>query len=111
MDVLRKIKSATLVEALVATVLVVVIFMIASLILNNLVLNTFTKRNHSLEYRLNELEYSFNNDKIILPYNEEFEDWNITIARDKNPQSDNILFTASNIKTDKEIKRKRVYAN
>ena len=34
MVVLKKIKSATLVEALVATILIVIIFVIASLVLN-----------------------------------------------------------------------------
>lgn len=111
MVILKKIKSATLVEALVATVLVVIIFVIASLILNNLVLNTFARRNHYLEYRLNELEYIVANNKITIPYKEEYEDWNITITKEDNTQSQTILYVATNPKNNKEIKRRRVYGN
>lgn len=111
MVILKKITSATLVEALVATVIVVIIFAIASLTLNNLVLNSFAKRDHTLEYRLNELEYAICNNKIILPYKEKYEDWNITITEKNDSQSNLVLYVALNEKTNKEIERKRVHEN
>ena len=94
MVVLKKIKSATLIEAIVASVLVVVIFVIASLILNNLVLNTYSKNTYIIEYRLNELEYECKNNTLILPYNELYEDWNIQGKRVNNW----IVFSATNDK-------------
>lgn len=107
MVILKKIKSATLVEALVASVLVVVIFVIASLILNNLVLNTYSKNTHIIENRLNELEYECNYDKLILPYEEVYEDWDIQVK-----QVDNLtIFSATNDKTNKQLVRNRAYAN
>lgn len=107
MVILKKVRSATLIEALVASVLVVVIFVIASLILNNLVLNTYSKNNHIIEYRLNELEYECNYDKLILPYEEVYEDWNIQVKRDNNL----IVFSATNDKTNKQLVRNRAYVN
>lgn len=111
MALLKKIKSATLVEALVATVLVVVIFVIASLILNNLVLNTYSKKNHSVEFRLNELEYKLNYNKIVLPYKEEYEEWEIAINQENKPENGIAVLTATNKNTDNQIMRKRKYAN
>lgn len=79
MVVLKKVKSATLIEALVATVLIVIIFVIASLTLNNLVLNTFSKNTHAIENRMNELEYETQNNILKLPYQENYKGWDITI--------------------------------
>lgn len=81
MAILKKIKSATLIESLVATVLIVVVFIVASLILNNLLFNTFSRNTHAVEQRMFELEYRFNNKQLQLPYQEEFQNWDITIKR------------------------------
>lgn len=80
MVILKKVKSATLIEALVATILIVIIFVIASLVLNNLVLNTFSKNTHAIETRMNELGYQIQNNAIKLPYQEEYKGWNIYIS-------------------------------
>lgn len=109
MVVLRKIKSATLVEALVATILIVIIFVIASLVLNNLVLNTLSKKTHQIEYRLNELEYDLQNNIIKLPYEEEYVDWKIAIQKKKIQLDECLNIVASNKKTNKEIVRIRIY--
>ncbi len=79
MVVLKKIRSATLVEVLVATALIVIVFMIASLILNNLLLNTFSKNTHPIENKLNEVEYLFQNNMLRMPYREEWQSWTISI--------------------------------
>lgn len=82
MVVLKKIKSATLVEALIATVLIVIIFIVSSLVINNLLLNGFNNNTDEIENRLNKLEYEYQNHKIQLPYNEPFENWNVTVVKE-----------------------------
>lgn len=107
MVVLKKIRSATLVEAIVATVLVVIIFIIASLVLNNLVLNTFSKNTHNVETRLNELEYEVQNNVIKLPYQENFKNWTINIAFEKKSRKNLISISAVNNSSNKEILKYR----
>ncbi|WP_298140153.1 hypothetical protein [Flavobacterium sp.] len=84
MDVLKKIKSATLVESLVATVLIVIIFVVSSLIINNLLINGFNNNTTEIENRLYELEYDYQNKNLTLPYQERFQNWNIVIEKNTN---------------------------
>lgn len=107
MALLSKVRSATLMEALLATVLIVIIFVVASLILNNVLLNTFAKNTHKISYRMNELEYAIQNKQLVLPYEEHYEEWEISIARDDTKKS--IVILASN-QEEREILRKRIYA-
>lgn len=109
MVVLKKVKSATLVEVIVASVLIVIVFMIASLILNNLVLNTFSKNTHPIETRLNALEYELQNGLIQLPYEENYKGWDIEIQTQKAESKENLLIMATNSKNQKEIKRQRIH--
>lgn len=88
MDLLKRIKSATLLEALVATVLVVVIFVVSSLVINNLLLNSFNNNTTKIENRLYELEYAHQNKLIAIPYSERFENWDITINKIIEPIDD-----------------------
>ncbi|WP_281228740.1 hypothetical protein [Flavobacterium aquiphilum] len=108
MVILKKIKSATLIEAVVATVLVVIIFIIASLILNNLVFNTFSKNTHGVETRINELEYEIQNNDIKLPYQENFKDWNISIELETVSTKKVISILAVNNISKKEIAKKQI---
>ena len=108
MVVLKKIKSATLIEALVATVLIVIIFVIASLVLNNLVLNTFSKNTHAIETRMNELEYQIQNNVIKLPYQEEYKGWNININLEAIATKKMISIEATNNASKKEILKQQV---
>jgi hypothetical protein len=110
MVVLKKVKSATLVEVIVASVLIVIMFMIASLVLNNLVLNTFSKNSHPIENRLNELEYELENDLIKFPYKENYKGWDIAIRIEKKDSKMDLLILATNEKNTKEITRQRIYA-
>jgi hypothetical protein len=109
MVVLKKVKSATLIEVIVASVLIVIIFMIASLVLNNLVLNTFSKNTHPIENRLNELEYEIQNDVLKLPYQENFKGWDILIKTEETDSKVELLIRATKEKG-KEIIRQRSYA-
>lgn len=108
MAVLKKIKSATLIEAVVATVLVVIIFIIASLILNNLVFNTFSKNTHAIETRINELTYEIQNNVIKLPYQENFKEWNISIELETAAEKNTIAILAVNSISKKEITKQQV---
>ncbi|WDF60798.1 hypothetical protein PQ462_05410 [Flavobacterium sp. KACC 22758] len=108
MVILKKVKSATLVEAIVATVLVVIIFIIASLILNNLVFNTFSKNTHNVETRINELEYEIQNNTIKLPYQENFKNWDISIELETISTKKVISISAVNNISKKEITKQQV---
>lgn len=109
MVVLKKVKSATLVEVIVASVLIVIVFMIASLVLNNLILNTFSKNTHPIETRLNELEYELQNGLIQLPYEENYKGWDIAIQVEKTTPKENLLILATNGQNGKEVTRQRIY--
>ncbi len=111
MVILKKIKSATLVETLIATVLIVVIFIIASLTINNILLNDFNRNTLSVENRLYELEYSLEHNKIELPYTEKYEDWDIIIERNNQYQLTKIIeFKAENNKrANVVILKKRIH--
>ncbi|WP_417940926.1 hypothetical protein [Flavobacterium sp. RS13.1] len=111
MAVLKKIKSATLIEALVATVLIVIVFVIASLVLNNLVLNTFSKNTHPVENRINELEYEIQNNLIKIPYQESYKGWEITIDSENSAtisSKKTITISAVNSTSKKEILKQQI---
>lgn len=109
MALLKKIKASTLMETLVATVLIVVVFMISSMILNNLFSNSIKNNTRDIDAYLNELEYLYENEKIIIPYQNEYKDWLIVIEKDKENQP-NVLIEALNIHTNKSI-TKTIYEN
>ena len=109
MALLTKLKSATLVEALIATVICLVIFFIASLILNNVILNSFSKTHHSLVYRLNFLHDQVRNNNLSIPYQEQFMEWNINII-ELNTADGDIIVLEVNDKTKTQLLQKRVYA-
>ena len=111
MVVLKKIKSSTLVEALVATVLIVIIFIVASLVINNLLLNNFSKNTHQVENRLSELEYNLIHKQIKIPYQENFNKWEIQItqSQDKKTNIKWVEFRAKKEDSEKEVLKKRIY--
>lgn len=108
MVILKKLKSATLVEAIVATVLILIVFMVASAIINNLLMNRFNKSTHKIEYRLNELEYKYQNNEIKLPYQESIENWNVLIKKEKINNQEYILIEAKNENIKKQIFKRRI---
>ena len=81
MVILKKIKSATLIETLIATVLIVVVFLMASMIINTIFFNTFHQKKELVMNRLDELEYEYINKSLELPFLEEIENWNIEIIK------------------------------
>ncbi|MBC7523112.1 MAG: hypothetical protein H7239_01535 [Flavobacterium sp.] len=108
MDLLKKLKSATLIEALIATVLIVVIFIVSSLVINNLLLNSFNNNTGAIENRLCTLEYKYQNKHIQLPYNENFENWTITINKEQK-NKDGVYFIT--IKAKKNESNKTIIKN
>ena len=108
MALLRKIRSATLIEALVATVLIVIIFMIASLVLNNILLNSFSNNTHAVENRMHELQYQFINGNIRMPYSEESGKWHIKLTTDTSRNMTWLTATATNRDNNKEVIKHRI---
>ena len=106
MAVLKKAKASTLMETLVATVLIVVVFMIASMILNNLFSNSAKSNTRAIDAHLNELQYLYLNDKLKLPYHDDFKTWGISVKSIKENDKNNIIFYALNTKTKKTIETK-----
>nr|WP_298924953.1 hypothetical protein [uncultured Allomuricauda sp.] len=84
MVVLKKLKASTLMETMVATVLIVVIFMFSSLILNSLFSAQVKGNLQPIKSHLDQLEYQYVNQKINLPYYEEWKTWDITISTTQN---------------------------
>jgi len=109
MVVLKKIKASTLMETLVATILIVVIFMISSMILNNLFSNTIKNNTSAIDNHLNELQYLFKRHKLAVPYQEDFNNWQISTITDKRNDSAIIVFEAINRDSHKSL-TKTVYA-
>ena len=103
MALLKKIKASTLMETLVATVLIVVVFMISSMILTNLFSNTVKNNTQGIDSYLNELEYLYSKGKLTLPYQDDFNDWNITVVLHKENENNHAIFEASNTNTDKSL--------
>lgn len=107
MVILKKVKSSSLLESIIATVLIVVIFMVSSLVINNIYFNTFHQKKEIVEKRLNELEYYLLNDKLELPFEEEIENWNIEVTAIQDEKLQKIIqLKGTNIITNKEVTRK-----
>lgn len=79
MVILKKVRSSTLVETMVASVIIVIVFLIASLSLNNIFRGTINSDDSALRNRINELTYFVNNEKIKIPFYEDTPLWDISI--------------------------------
>ena len=84
MVILKKVKGATLVETLTASVLIIIVFMIASLSFNNIFINHQKRDRSSIQNYLKELEYKCLHELIKLPYREEYNQWDIYIEAKNN---------------------------
>ncbi|WP_458628639.1 hypothetical protein [Winogradskyella sp. PC D3.3] len=105
MVILKKIEASTLMETLIATVLIVIIFMISSMILNNLFSNSIKNNTRDIEAQLSELQYLYQNDKLTIPYNDDFKDWQILIDSYTENNTLIIEFEATNSKTAKIVSK------
>lgn len=102
-----KLRSATLLETLVATVLILVIFLISGLIINNLAKNTIKNNHYSIEVEMKRLGYFSSHGQIKLPYQTEYNNWNIEAK--ENASSEDIEIEAWQKEGSKTLKR-TVYA-
>ncbi|WP_299223312.1 hypothetical protein [uncultured Aquimarina sp.] len=89
MVILKKIRAATLIETLTASVLIIIVFMIASLSFNNIFSNHIKRDRSAIENRIKELEYLIIHHKIDIPYTEDFGSWEIEVITKNN---NNIIF-------------------
>lgn len=78
MVILKKIRAASLVEALTASVIIVLVFMIASLSFNNIFMNTIRADDSLLVNRQKEIIYFTRHGKLDFPFFEEKEYWLIS---------------------------------
>ena len=98
MVILKKLRAATLVETLIASVIIVVVFMIASLSLNNIFRGAVKGNDAPLQNRIKELSYLYKNDKVLLPFYEDSDGWEITIEK----QDGEIIVSSENKNNSKE---------
>jgi len=91
-----KIRASSLVETIVASILIMIVFVIASLTLNNLFRGVIKNDTTQLDYRVKELRYLFQNDKLELPFFEENNMWDIAIEASENNFRLEALHKASN---------------
>jgi Tfp pilus assembly protein PilV len=109
MALLSKIKSATLLEALIATVLIIVIFMVAATIMNTVMYRNALQNTHQVDCRLNQLDYQCRNNMIGLPYSEDYNEWHIEIkAEYADTGAHGVVFNAEK-DGKKNIQRVRFY--
>lgn len=109
MDLLKKVKSATLVETLVATVLILVLFVISSLIINSIFQSNLMGNTSAVEKRMNELEYEFQSKKIEIPYAEDFKNWEVSIEKIQIQNRLAVRFTAVKTGRDKYLEYLKFY--
>ncbi|MFA5297540.1 MAG: hypothetical protein WC389_04955 [Lutibacter sp.] len=109
MVVLKKIKASTLVETITASVIIIIVFAIASLTLNNVFASTINNDTHQIENHLYKLEYQYENHKISIPYNEAYENWELSIAKVEENDTNWIVFKAVNTITKKAVVKRRKY--
>lgn len=107
MVVLKKIRAATLIETLVASVIIVIVFMIASMSLNNVFKSSLKTNDDLLQNRIRELTYLVKNDKVIFPFSDNTEYWEISL----NKTNGVIELNVFNKETNKEFHKVIDYEN
>ena len=103
MVVLKKVKAATLMETMVATVLIVVLFMMASLIINSLMAAQAKSNMGPIKEHLNLLEYELKNGIHSFPYYEDWNGWEIIAEENKGNGLNHIKIRALKIETNQSL--------
>tara|TARA_B100001167_G_C16764731_1_gene303480 strand:- start:484 stop:810 length:327 start_codon:yes stop_codon:yes gene_type:complete len=83
-DVLKKIKAASLAETLVASVIVMIVFIIASLSVNNVFGTMVQSDDFKLQNRIRELQYLAKHNQLDIPFYETTTRWDIAIEHEGN---------------------------
>ena len=79
-------------------------------ILNNLFYNSIKNNTRGIETHLNELEYLYKNEKLNIPFYDDYSTWKITIESYREYDKSYILFQAINEET-KQNYLKQIIAN
>ncbi len=103
-------KASTLVETITASVIIIIVFAIASLTLNNVFSSTINNDTNQIENHLYKLEYQYVNNKLLIPYNEVYENWEFSIVKIAENGSNWIVFKAVNTITKKEVVKRTAHA-
>lgn len=90
-------------ETLVATVIIVLIFMISSFLLNSLFNNTVKHDTNAIQAHLSELMYLSEHNQIKIPYDDEFNDWVISVEK----EAKKLVFEASHKNNKRTITMER----
>lgn len=86
MVVLKKIKSSSLTEVLIATTIILVVFGIATITINNLLTSFYYQNSDAIVAKLTELQYKYKNNQILIPYKNDYKGWKINIYKSsENP--------------------------
>ena len=109
MVVLKKVKASSLIETITASIIIIIVFTIASLTLSNVFASTIKNDTNQIDNYMYRLEYKYINNKILIPHNEAYKNWEITIFKKVENNKDWIVFEANNSKTKKSVVKKRMY--
>ena len=81
MALLKKLKSATLIETLVSSGIILIVFVIGSMTINNIFQSSIKNNDDAFRSRINELQYLSLHHKIKFPFFEDTDLWDITIEK------------------------------
>lgn len=109
MVILKSVKASSLIETITASIIIIIVFTITSLTLNNVFASTIKNDINQIENTLYKLEYKYRNNKISIPYNEEFNHWEVSIFKEVENTTDWVVFKANNSQTKKSVIKKRMY--
>jgi len=100
---IRKIKASTLMETLVATVLIVIVFMVSSTVLNNLFAGSISQNDNQARQELLQLQYKYEHGLLELPYVDKIDTWEIAVNEVKLSKTSQVVFSATQKLTNKEV--------
>jgi len=103
MALLKKVKAATLMETMVATVLIVVIFMMASMLLNSIFTTHLSGDTQAITEKMHQLAYQFHTKKMSLPYAEEWQAWEIYMEKETVQGNPYVVLVATHQKSGKTL--------
>lgn len=109
MVVLKKIKASSLIETITASVIIVIIFSMSLFILQRVFENKINNDTSVIINHIHQLEYRLKNNDISIPYQETFENWEITIQPVEENMTPWIVCKAAHIKTKKIVTKKKIY--
>lgn len=98
-----------MIETIIASVIIVLVFSMAILILHAVFKHKISNNTSHLNNHIYELEYRIQHKNIVIPYQETFENWEITIQQVQENLSPWIVCKAEHVKTKKIVLKKKVY--